>query len=196
LVLSYSTTHLGALYAQFGIPYRLPTLHQWADERFNTAVGYPDIFFHLPTAREYVQRFTNAPDVQILGIGMHVQDLPLIAEAELLRPARESDSGVVYTGFSDTGFARVLRLMENYVLGEALGFDVICCESNIDHSWHCNGLAVDALQEFHFRPNQFGLIDEKANADKLAHWIQERESQRTWRLAAGACQSVSTDGLN
>lgn len=164
-------------YEQFGIPVRLPELGEWANERFGTSVGYPDIFFYLSTAREYVRRFTSAPDIQILGMAVHVQDLPLIAKAELLRPTVVSENEAAVAGFSRTGFAQALRLAEHYTPGEVLGFDVICCDYNIDHSWHCNGLAVDALREFHFRPNQFGLIDDKANADKLVHWIQRGESK-------------------
>ncbi|SRR5258708_2032931 len=162
-------------YARFGISDRLPELGQWANERYEKEIGYPDIFFYLATAREYVERFTSVPDIEIVGIGVHEQDLHYVAEAELLRPESVNENGSVNSGFSRTGFAEAVRLADPCEPGEVLGFEVICCYYNIDHSWHCNGLAVYARREFGFRPNQFGMIDDKTDADKVVRWINNGE---------------------
>src|SRR5258708_23775951 len=162
-------------YALFGIPDRLPELGQWASDRYEKEIGYPDIFFYLATTREYVQRFTNVPDVEIVGIGVHRQDLHFVAEAESLRPESVAENGSIIAGFSRTGFAEAVGLADPIEPGEVLGVEVVCCYYNIDHSWHCNGLAVYALREFGFRLNQFGMIDDKADADQVVKWINNGE---------------------
>lgn len=168
-------SHVEEDYTRFGIPDRLPELGQWASERYETEVGYPDIFFYLATAREYVRRFTHYPDIQILGLGVHKQDLQFVKEAELSRPDSVAENGSHIAGFFHTGFAQAVRLADPCEPGEVLGFEVICCHYNIDHSWHCNGLAVHALREFGFRPNRFGMIDNKADADQVVKWINSGE---------------------
>jgi hypothetical protein len=161
---------------QFGVPEHLRgELESWADEKDGRETGYPNIFFSLATAREYVQRFTSAPDIQILGIGVHEDDLPTVEQAEQAHPRRVSETGAVRSGFSDIGFAQALAMRTPCAPGEILGFDVICLDYGIDHSWHCNGLSVIALSLFNFRPNRYGLIDDKADADKLVRWIEESE---------------------
>ena len=100
-----------------------------------------------------------------------------IAELEQRRPARIADTGAKTSGFADTGFAQALSLKVQPVSGEVLGFDVICCEYHIDHSWLCNGLEADALDKFRFRPNEFGLIDVKINASKLASYADAAQSE-------------------
>lgn len=161
--------------ARFGVsPARKAEVISWVEERLDREVGFPDLFFRLPTAREYIRRFTSgAADIQLLGIGLHQERLHHIAQLERLRPPGIAETGAKLAGFADTGFAQALRLGERPAAGEILGFDVICCYWNIDHSWHCNGLVVDGLDRFGFRPNQFGLINEKTNADKVADYANE-----------------------
>jgi len=103
--------------------------------------------------------------------------LPQLARAEEMNPAHVSETGAKYAGFAGSGFAQAIKLGMSVVPGEVLGFDVICLEYNIDHSWHCNGLAVDGLTKFNFRPNQFGLITEKADADKMADYADQIQSE-------------------
>ncbi|MEP7288519.1 MAG: hypothetical protein ABI947_22430 [Chloroflexota bacterium] len=163
-------------YARFGIPAERRTeLNIWSTELFDKEIGYPNIFFSLSTAREYVQRFTNGmDDIQIIGIGVHKENLYQIAELEQLHPRTIASTGAITAGFAGTGFAQALKRSERPITGEMLGFDVICCFYSIEHSWHCSGLAADALERFNFRPNGLGLIDDKANADKLANYANEQ----------------------
>jgi len=159
-------------YARFGVaPDRISEIDTWANAKLGREIGYPDLFIHLHTAHEYIRRFvTGNNDNQLLGIALHKERLPQIAELERLRPPETAPSGAKMAGFEDTGFAQGLHLGEPPLSGNILGFDIICCFYNIDHSWLCNGLVVDGLHEFNFRPNQFGLIDEKTDADKLADY--------------------------
>ncbi len=170
-------------YARFGIPEnRISELTSWANELFDKEIGHPNLFFRLRTAREYIRRFTNqSSDMQLLGIGLHQERLHQVHELEQGRPGYVSETGAKVTGFAGSGFAQALRLKESPERGEILGFDVVCLEANIDHSWHCNGLAVDAVGKFNFYPNQFGLIDNKSDADKMADYAEEIESEDgTW----------------
>jgi hypothetical protein len=163
-------------YANYGIPSNfIPELSAWASaKKSNKEIGFPNIFLRLSTAQEYLRRFAkNVSDLQLLGIGLHQERLHQIIELELRRPARIAETGAKTAGFADTGFAQAFSLKEPPIPSEIVGFDVICCEYNIDHSWICNGLQADALDKFHFRPNGFGLIDEKADADKLADYADE-----------------------
>src|SRR5258706_12033388 len=162
-------------YNRFGIPANLiPDLSAWASEASGKEIGFPYSFRRLPTAREYIRRFTNqSSDIQLLGIGLDKERLHRVFEVEQRHPAYIAENGAKYPGFAGTGFAQALRLKEPPERGEILGFDVICLDLNIDHSWHCNGLAIDAVQKFNFYPNQFGLIDNKADADKLADYADE-----------------------
>jgi hypothetical protein len=159
-------------YARFGIaPDRISEVDTWANASLGRETGHPDLFLHLRTAREYIRRFvTEKNDNQLLGIALHKERLRQITELERLRPPQVAPSGVKISGFEGTGFAKALHLGEPPLSGEILGFDIICCFANIDHSWLCNGLVVDGLNEFNFRPNQFGLIDQKTDADKLADY--------------------------
>ncbi|MBX3081976.1 MAG: hypothetical protein KF716_10120 [Anaerolineae bacterium] len=162
-------------YADFGVPEnQRAELEAWANERFDVDIGYPHIFFQLLTAREYISRFVQNPQqLQVLGIGVHVDDLVMLLEAEALNPATTDPSGAHVAGFAGSGFARAVSRGEPPTQGEVLGFDVIACRYQIDHAWHCNSLAKDGWEQFHFRPNQFGLIDDKTNADKLAAYANE-----------------------
>lgn len=181
-VLSW-TSNTEEEYTAFGIATsRIAQLEVWSDPKFGSEIGFPNLFFRLATAQEYVQTFISEnSDAQLLGIGLHKERLYQIAELEQLRPGRIAESGAKMAGFADTGFAKALRLGALPGLGENLGFDVICCFYNIDHSWHCSGLSVDGLQKFHFRPNQFGLIDEKLKADQLADYANTIQSEHgTW----------------
>jgi hypothetical protein len=163
-------------YAAFGIPDdKRDELETWANARFDEEIGFPHIFFNLTTTHEYIARFTRTPNpLQLLGIGVHKDDLWKLAEAEKLNPASREQSGARAAGFSGSGFARAVSFGQPPAQGEIVGFDVIAIRYQIDHSWHCNHLAKDGFEKFHFRPNQFGLINEKANADALATYATEQ----------------------
>jgi hypothetical protein len=162
-------------YINFGIPLdQVPQLSTWADERLDKEIGHPNIFFHLATAREYIARFTNdASNLQLVGMGLHQSHLDTLAIIEQINPRRIGETGATIGGFESTGFARAVKLAQHLVPGEALGFDVICLRYGIEHSWLCTCFAASALQQFGFRPNSFGLIDEKQNADELATYANE-----------------------
>ncbi len=163
-------------YIDFGIPDNLRhEVNTWANEGWQKKLGYPNIFFELSSAREYINRFIHEPqDIQLLGIGLHKADIGKLDEIEKLNPSRIGETGARIAGFAGDGFDQAVRMGKFLTEGEILGFDVIACMHQIDHSWHCNGLARDALEKFQFRPNQFGLIEDKSNADKLANYANER----------------------
>lgn len=163
-------------YAEFGIPANLiQQLNEWTNNLLDSEIGYPRIFLKLSTAREYIGRFLCGPrDIQLLGIGLHKDDHGRLEEVKKLNPSCIEPSGAKMAGFEGSGFAQAIRLGDKPVEGEILGFDVIACRYVIDHSWHCNGLAGDGVELFHFRPNRFGLIDERTNAVKLADFANER----------------------
>ena len=163
-------------YADFAIPKDMvAALNEWANARFDSEVSYPHNFFRLATAREYIRRFVrDSRDLQLLGIGVHRADLDKLEAVNKLNPSRIDSSGASIAGFMEGGFGRAIALAEPPVPGETLGFDVIACRYQIDHSWHCNALAKEALEQFGFRPNRVGLIDEKANADQLARYATEQ----------------------
>jgi hypothetical protein len=154
-------------YAGFSIATdQIEIMHEWTNARFDEEIGFPNIFLWYSTAREFVHRFIGSPnDVQLLGIGLHRAQLGRIAELEKLN----SES-------SRQGFVKSLKLNQAPEQGEILGYDVICCYYNIDHSWHCSNLPVDGLQQFGFRPNQFGLIDDKSNAEIMADYANELDA--------------------
>lgn len=165
-------------FTMFGIPLeKRAELEAWADARFDTEIGYPNVFCNLATVREYVAKFSITPDViQLLGIGLHKDRLDMLAELERLGPPYVAENGSKVSGFQDNGFARALHMGKNPEPGEIVGFDLICCNYNIDDSWVANGLPVEALKTFNFRPNRFGLIDDKANADKLADYCNRPDA--------------------
>jgi hypothetical protein len=161
-------------YIAFGIPLERRTeLEAWSDIRFDLEIGFPYVFWELATAREYVAKFSTTPDVvQILSIGLHRERLNLIDQLEQLRPPQGNTAG-----FKDNGFATALHRNITPAPGEMLGYDLICCDINIDHSWLCSDLSVEALNLSGFRPNGFGLIDDKVDADKLADHCNSPDEQ-------------------
>jgi hypothetical protein len=166
---------LGEDYDLFGVhPELMAEKNAWANERYNTEIGYPNVFYKLETAREYVQRFTKKlAHIHIVGIGLHKDFLPRVEEAERLQPERKADNGATIAGLADSGFGRALSFAQPCIPGEILGFDIICWFYNIDRTWHSNGLAVDGFEKFNFRPNQYGLIDNKTDADNLGRYADE-----------------------
>jgi len=169
------------MYASFGIPEQLiPQIDAWSNARLNQEVGlgYPNIFFTLTSAREYVNNFvqTNALSL-ILGIGVHRNDLPI----QLVGPEDPSNPAKKYYETDGYGFSMALARNEPLAEGEQLGFDVIGLEFGIFHSWQCYGaLVVQGFEAFDFRPNAFGLIGDKHSADLIAGY-----ANTNWELFGG-----------
>lgn len=169
--------------ARFGIAGdRLADVTAWANERFEKEVGYPDLFLSLDAAKEYIRHFVTLPNEnQLLGIGLHPKNWPDIEELQAFHPSSIASNGVKISGFVDRGFYQALARQQPLTTGRILGFDVIGYYYDIDHSWHCNNLAVEGFQRFGFRPNQWGLIDDLAHADQLAAYANEEMIEdSTW----------------
>ncbi len=61
--------------------------------------------------------------------------------------------------------------------GTALGFEVIGFGYGLECTWLCSGLEREMFCKFDIRPNEYGLIDTYAQAQKVHDWILEDEQK-------------------
>ena len=117
----------------------------WSEERF----GPPGVFFSVDDAREFCHQYLGKIEAQIRLVGLSL-DSALLTEyqEELCR------SGVA------TKLSRLDPLASG---GKWLGFDVMgedAYDSNIFHTFSCNGLEKAYSEIFGISFNAHGLIDE------------------------------------
>ncbi len=49
-----------------------PEMQQWCNERFDKEIGFPDVIYHLETARDFIAKFIPPKDdLFLLGAGLH-----------------------------------------------------------------------------------------------------------------------------
>ncbi|MBZ0320841.1 MAG: hypothetical protein K8L91_30790 [Anaerolineae bacterium] len=152
----------------FGIPDTLrPEFEQWCSDRFDIEIGFPDVIYHLQTARDFISRFIpKKEDIFLLGAGLHKDfvELFLNFEQPLLKEYAKDEP--------ERGLSHIIRQRSSVLDGEILGYEVVCSDfGDINHSWLCNGLEKDGWERFQIRPNQYGFIESYAEAKTLTEFI-------------------------
>jgi hypothetical protein len=139
----------------------------WADEHFNLDFGAWTVIHELETARTLASGFlSGCPSLELWGIGLEDSLAERFVEQTRPPPAKP--------GFSPIGAGGVHRMVAQRLpldeAGEELGHEVLCC---------LHGTSMQSLQSLHLdetallaevgvRPNRHGLIDELADAARVA----------------------------
>ena len=61
--------------------------------------------------------------------------------------------------------------------GQALGYELLSYDQNINDSWLCSGIERDMADQFGIRPNAHGLIATLDEAMQVYDWIAEDEQR-------------------
>lgn len=141
-------------------------LVSWCVGKWDTEIGYPDIFYTLDVAHEFSGKFIKQrpQDVMLVGIGLHKGFLDRwVAE----------DFGLKY-GIEQM-IAQTLPLAQD---GQALGYEVVSCNYGLGCSWLCSGIEADAYREYGIRPTDYGLLNTLDEAKKIISWIDEAPGER------------------
>lgn len=151
----------------FGIPDTLrPEFEQWCNDKFDIEIGFPDVTYHLETARDFIKRFIpQKDDLFLLGAGLHKDFIePFLLVEPTLRMGVQDEG--------QRGLAHIIGQRSPLPEGEILGYEVVCSDfGDINHSWLCNGLEKDGWDRFQIRPNQYGFIGTYAEAKTLTEFI-------------------------
>jgi len=160
----------------FGIPAaKLPELATWY-QATHEVVGFPDVYYTLDAAREFVEAFLPVKDnLVVLGIA-----LPKSLVDGFLGDNQQTSYNPNTQEYSHEPYGINLALSKREPLlpsGEILGFEVVSHYYNLGCSWLCSGLERDMHQEFGIRPGKYGLIETFEEANKVYEWILEGEKK-------------------
>jgi hypothetical protein len=156
-----------ALAAECGIsPEDLPEVVAWATDRLGRTFGWPHVFLELDAALEFRRRFL--PDgFRVLQIA-----LPEDFVASFLAMAAPPPQQPGYAPNGETGvYEALFKQVRGVPAGERRGFEVLGYDryGGGFHSFRCNALEVDFVN-LGTSFNQWGLIDDEAQALKCAEW--------------------------
>ncbi|GIK62894.1 MAG: hypothetical protein BroJett018_06880 [Chloroflexota bacterium] len=143
-----------------------PELQEWCSDQFDKTIGFPDVIYHLQTARDFIARFIpQKDDLFLLGAGLHKDFIePFLLVEPTLRMGVQDEG--------QRGLAHIIGQRSPLPEGEILGYEVVCSDfGDINHSWLCNGLEKDGWERFQIRPNQHGFIETYAEAKTLTEFI-------------------------
>lgn len=145
----------------FGIPAeKLDAFVEWCNHTQD--IEFDSMFHTLDAARRFVDQFVpNHDKLLLLGAG-----LPRHLEvANWREPSKGESYGI------EKRIEAQLPIVQG---GDPLGFDVLSFSyGDLAHSWLCSYLHVEMNQQFGIRPNQYGLLDNEQDAQKIYDWIAE-----------------------
>ena len=141
-------------------------LKRWCTEASDIEIGYPNTFYNLQAAQNFVQRFTARDDMGVYGLGLHKS----LAATFLSDNIEQAKYGT---------YQMVSRGVPLQPGGDVLGFEVIGFQYGLAESWLCHGLERDMHEQFGIHPNQHGLLDTYDDAYKVYEWIAEDKQQGT-----------------
>lgn len=143
---------------------RIHELQAWVVEHFDIHIGLPNVFFSLELALQFVhQFFPFDPEIVILGCGLHHDVVPdFLVTNDQSRPGERVE-----------GMSTMLRTGRPLAAGgELLGFEVLGKEYASLHSWVCDWVYREIVEEgyskFGVRPNRYGLLPSFAEAAQYA----------------------------
>ncbi len=155
--------------SRFGIPVEVvPRVIEWFTDHLdaNTA-GWPNVFFYLDVAREFVHKFLpDADEVVIVGIGLPERFANDFLSNESSGP-RMAVSGV---------YEMIRRGNAPDPSGRPLGFEVLNHQYGTVHSWLCDGLEADVALIHGIKPNSSGFISTLEEASNAAQFCSSAES--------------------
>jgi hypothetical protein len=130
------------------------------------SLGWPNVFLDTQTARAFSARWlATVSDLRLLGISL--------ASEHVERFIGDTAPG---EGEGESGVRRAVRGGGSPVGGTTIGFEVLGMEQGGHvHSFVCNGLEADFMDELDLPLNEFGLIADPEEALAAAAWVNREE---------------------
>jgi hypothetical protein len=166
---------------------KLPAFAKWSFDRRGTNIGYPDVFYTLDAAKEFIVEFLpSAEDLLLIGIGLHttlVEDFLNISNKEKAQflPSSQSTNLFELNPLELFGVNRALNERQFLAQGgSVLGYDIasygvvrfVC-------SWLCVCAEYYMDEELGVRPNSFGLIPTFETAIKVSEHVKRNNTEPT-----------------
>ncbi|GEM_PF-6008958 len=135
-----------------GVPTeKLEIASQWSQSEHDKAFGYPNVFYTLQNAKDYVEQFI--PDIP--------DDLVVLCIALLQRTAKE----VLNEDVCKYGVYQTLERMQQPVeRGKILGYEILSFDYGIGHTWLCYGFHDVAYEKYNIKPNAHGFLANESDA--------------------------------
>ncbi len=153
---------------EFGVPpERIDSLVEWYLPRFDDALGAPNVAFGTSVISDFVDAFVPNPEgLIILGCALAEPD----ADNILVNHAAPE-------GHGEYGIYQLLKRGQSIEPGgTTLGFEPLCYEYGLEHSWLCNQLQGEAHTRLGITPDpQTGLLDTYEEAKAITDWISRGE---------------------
>ena len=129
-------------------------------------VGYPCVCRSLGAIEGFLDWLGTPLDGAILlGFGLEPSHREDFLREESM-PGSLGDIGVVGAIRDGTNLP---------VEGRLLGWEILGIDGVSFHSWLCSMLEVDVEKQLGIRPNDLGLIEDAAQANAIADWIDEHD---------------------
>lgn len=136
----------------------------WVTDRFDKGdIGWPGVFLSAQCAQEFLATFLPGQQLNLIGLG-----LPKDLVKDFLT---EADPGVLGKSATYLALERNQKLEKPYGV---MGYEVLGYDTSDFHSWVCNGLHKDEELSA-VTLNQHGLIDNLADARKVAEYVRRDE---------------------
>jgi hypothetical protein len=176
---------------KLGVPEnRVEALNQWADLAFQKVFGFPDTFYTLTAARDFVSQFIPEPPEDLMIL---CAVLPRDTAEEFIRTEKKD------VKIGERGIYESLALREAPIPGgTVLGYEPMCYDFSLDHTWLCYELHTEAAKRWNIKPNALGFIDIEEDAQKVVDLANELGAGNGWWLPwlilrYSALTSVHTD---
>lgn len=133
---------------------KLDLANKWAGTAHEDLFGYPNVFYTLHNARDYVAAFIPEipDDLTILCLA-----LPDNLVKELL--AKEVAKYGVY---------QTLERMEQPAEGGTIiGYEILSFGYGIEHTWLCYGFHDETYEKHNIKPNIHGFLDNESDAQLI-----------------------------
>ncbi|MEI6221432.1 MAG: hypothetical protein WCP97_01575 [bacterium] len=132
-------------------------------------IGWPNVFMNLLSAKQFKAKFLkHLQDVKIVGISIEKK----IANNLLQEELQNSKPNQKYSG--------IVQILSNKIpldkKGEFLGYDILGYEIMLFHSYVCNGLEKDIVEDLHIELNEKGLINSYVDAKKVIDYINHLDN--------------------
>lgn len=138
-----------------GVPKdKVESANQWGESAHNDLFGYPNIFYTLQNAQDYVDQFIpDIPDdLTILGIAL----------------SRTNVEKLINLDVAKYGVYQMLERMKQPTEGGIpLGYEILSFGYGIEHTWLCYSFHEKAYEQHDIKPNQHGFLNSELEAQLI-----------------------------
>ncbi|MET3193777.1 hypothetical protein [Bacillus sp. OAE603] len=144
-------------------------MEKWIQDHFDLKeFEYPQIFPSLNLAKEFYCTFLNhIQDLRIIGFGL---------PSNYLESFFDEEGTLNKTTEDRTGLENIL-MKKDFIddVTSIKGFEILGYETNIFHSYLCNGLEKDFKNQFDFSLNENGFVSSLEEAEKCCDIANDEE---------------------